>query len=116
VLAPAPDGVDLERIAMRSRYVGSPEHKSYPSFAGSARLRIADASKCDPKFVDPVPLTAWLRESIRSGRFGGPWEGSFPKYVWFVDDGTCYEARLVNRDNGDYKGYSLVPGQYPQGL
>jgi hypothetical protein len=110
-----PDGIDLESIALRARYVGSPEHMSYTSFAGAPRLRIADATKCDPRFTDPRQLTAWLGESIRSGRFGAPWEGDFPKYVWFVDDGVCYEARLVNRENG-YKGYALAPEERPEGM
>lgn len=115
-VASAPDGVDLESVATRASYIGSPEHKSYPSFAGPPRLRVADATKCDSRFVDAAPLTAWLRESIRSGRFGAPWEGSFPRYVWFVDEHVCYEARLVNRDLGDYKGYALTPEEHPEGL
>ena len=112
----APEGVDPEAVAARVRYVGSPEHKSYPSFAGPPRLRVADASKCDPRFVDAAPLTAWLRESIRAGRFGAPWEGDFPKYVCFVDGDTCYEARLVNRASGEYKGWELAPEERPEGL
>ena len=112
----APEGVDPEAVAARVRYVGSPEHKSYRSFAGPPRLRVADASKCDPRFVDAAPLTAWLRESIRAGRFGAPWEGDFPKYVWFVDGDTCYEARLVNRASGEYKGWELAPEERPEGL
>src|SRR6266516_5596381 len=44
----APRGVDLAVLAQRASYVGSSEHKTYPSFAGQPRLR-ADASKCDPK-------------------------------------------------------------------
>lgn len=112
----APEGVDPEAAAARVRYVGSAEHKSYPSFAGPPRLRVADASKCDPRFVDAAPLTAWLRDSIRAGRFGAPWEGDFPKYVWFVDEDTCYEARLVNRASGEYKGWELAPEERPEGL
>jgi hypothetical protein len=116
-VTPAPGGTDLAGIASRARYVGSPEHKSYPSFAGPPRLRIADATKCDPKFVDPTPLTERLRESIRAGRFGAPWQGDFPKYVWSVEeDGVCYEGRLVNRENGEYKGYALTVEQRPEGL
>lgn len=113
-LSPAPAGTDLADVAGRATYIGSPEHKSYPSFAGLPRLR-SDASKCDPLFKDPHLLTGWLRASIRSGTFGS-WEGSFPKYVWFVDKGICYEARLSNRENGDYHGYPLMLEERPEGL
>lgn len=55
-LVTPPEGVRLDELAERVSYVGSGEHKSYPSFAGQPRLR-ADASKCDPKFTDPVEIT-----------------------------------------------------------
>lgn len=112
----APDGVDLHAVAARVRYVGSAEHKSYPSFAGTPRLRVADATKCDPRFADPEPLTGWLATAIQSGQFGAPWEGGFPKYVWYWDDAVCYEGRLVNRGMGEYKGYALSPEEIPEGL
>lgn len=115
-LAPLPDNVDLETVAAKVRYVGSAEHKSYPSFAGDARLRATDATKCDPRFKDPEPLTAWLATAITCGQVGPPWDGGFPKYVWFRDGDLVYEGRLVNRGNGDYKGYALKPDEVPEGL
>jgi hypothetical protein len=105
----------LQNLAERSSYVGSSEHKSCPSFAGAPRLR-ADASKCDPKFTDPVELTSWLREAIVSGSVGEPWEGDFPRYVWTRREGVVYEARLVNQELGQYKGYPLHRGEEPEGL
>lgn len=110
-----PDGVDLTNIATRVRYVGSPEHKRYLSFAGSPKPR-SDATHCDPSFTDPVPLTAWIAEGIRLGNTGAPWEGDFPRYVWLRVDDVCYEARLVNSGQGHYKGWALKPEEIPDWL
>ncbi|WP_327106169.1 hypothetical protein [Nonomuraea glycinis] len=100
---------------MRVSYVGSGEHKSYPSFAGQPRLR-ADASKCDPEYKDADEITDWLRQAIACGNVGAPWEGEFPRYVWRGLDDVIYEARLVNRELGQYKGYPLTSSERPEGL
>lgn len=110
-----PEGCDLTELGKAVRYVGSAEHKSYPSFAGSPKLR-ADATKCDPGLTDAASITSWLRNGIRSGRVGAPWEGRFPRYVWHEVDGVLFEARLVNREAGEYKGYPLDPSERPDGL
>lgn len=111
-----PHGVDASSVAARVRYVGSPEHKTYPFAGSSPRLR-ADASKCDKVFVgSESELTEWLREAIRRGVTGGQWEGGFPKYVWHREGDVVYEARLLNCGNGEYKGYPLTQEQYPEGL
>ncbi|WKU04468.1 hypothetical protein [Micromonospora sp. HUAS LYJ1] len=114
-LASPPAEVELARLAENVRYVGSSEHKSYPSFAGQPRLR-ADASKCDPRLADPEELTAWLQAAIAAGNVGEPWEGSYPRYVWHRESEVVYEGRLVNQELGQYKGYPLEPDQYPEGL
>lgn len=69
-VAAAPTGVDLTELAGRVSYVGSAEHKSFPSFAGRPQLR-ADASKCSPDLADPAELTRWLREALSSGALQG---------------------------------------------
>ena len=103
-------------MARRATYVGSAEHKTYPSPAGQPRPR-ADASKCDPKLHGNfAELTQWLREGIRAGTVGAPWEGDFPRHVWCEKDGVWYEGRLVNREQGTYKGYELKPSELPLGL
>jgi hypothetical protein len=112
---PPPAGVDLHELADRASYIGSSEHKNFPSFAGAPRLR-ADASKCDPKLADPEELTRWLREAITVGHVGTPWEGDFPRYAWCKREAAVYEARLVNSVQGHYKGYPLGPGEEPEGL
>ncbi|MBI3928668.1 MAG: hypothetical protein HY319_24220, partial [Armatimonadetes bacterium] len=104
-----PDDVDIEAIAAQVQYVGSPEHKSTPSFAGQPRPR-ADASLCHPDLADrQEELTDWIRDAIRGGHIGGPWEAAFPRYVWRRVEDVVYEGRLVNCGNGEYKGYPLLP-------
>jgi hypothetical protein len=95
--------VDLAQLAKRVRYVGSVEHKRYPSFAGKPRPR-ADATLCDPSLTDPVLLTKWLADGVRAGQIGAPWEGEFPRYVWVRPGKSWYEARLTNAVLGQYKG------------
>lgn len=114
----APGAIDLDALAGQVRYVGSPEHKDTPSFAGHPRPR-ADASICDRRFAGMQrTLTTWLQEAMRGGTIGGPIEGAFPRYVWYKEKetGVVYEARLVNRETGDYKGYALTKDEWPEGL
>ncbi len=115
VLGPPPPGVDLHAQASVVCYVGSPEHKSSPSFAGSPKLR-ADATKCDPSLGDAGALTSWLRDALVAGHVGGPWEGGFPRYVWRIEGDVCYEGRLTNRGLGEYKGYPIARTDWPEGL
>jgi hypothetical protein len=108
--------VDLAATARRAAYVGSPEHKDSPSFAGQPRPR-ADASICDPAFADrQIELTRWLRNAIRDGRVSEFVENGFPRYVWYRDGQTVYEARLVNSGSGEYKGYALNKDEWPAGM
>jgi hypothetical protein len=114
VVAP-PEGVDLVLLAERASYVGSSEHKTFPSFAGPFNPR-ADASKCDPQLTDQEELTRWLREAIVAGQAGQLWEGDFPRYVWCKQGDVTYEARLSNPELGQYKGYPLEPDERVEGL
>lgn len=109
--AAPPAGVDLEVVAARVRYVGSAEHKTYPSFAGPPHPR-ADASKCDPNIADTSVVTTWLQAAIRRGSIGSLWEGDFPRYAWTTVDGVHYEDRLVNRVQGTYKGYPITSREW----
>lgn len=104
---------DLNDLASRAEYVGSPEHKSYPSPAGPPSLRV-DATKCDPVLHGNfATLTDWLQGAIRRGCVGGPWEGDFPKWVWGQHDNVLYEARQVVPGRGQYKGYALLASEVP---
>lgn len=109
-----PPDTDLARVARQAEYVGSPEHKVAPGFAGPPRLR-ADASCCPPE-IDRHTARAWLRSAIRRGATGAPWEGGFPRYVWYKARAVVFEGRLVNRGNGSYKGYPLHEDEWPEGL
>jgi hypothetical protein len=100
---PVPPGIDLEVIVSRVTYVGSGEHKTFPSFAGPPHPR-ADASKCDPRLADQDELTCWLQQAIREGRTGGQWDGDFPRYIWHRAEGVPYEARLVTGNLASTKG------------
>jgi len=102
-------------LAGRVSYVGSGEHKTYPSFAGPPRPR-ADASKCDPRLGDQAKLTGWLSRAVSAGHVGAPWEGDFPRYAWYEHENVVYEARLINRELGQYKGYPLLPEERPAAL
>ncbi len=112
---PVPPGIDLEAIVSWVTYVGSGEHKNFPSFAGPPHPR-ADASKCDPRLADQYELTCWLQQAIREGRTGGQWDGDFPRYIWHRAGGVPYEARLVNRELGQYNGYPLAQDEWPETL
>ena len=111
-----PDLADLDRLAEQVQYVGSPEHKDMPSFAGSPRPR-GDASCCPRDMTgDQKRINDWLRNAIRRGATGAPWEGAFPRYVWYKHQGTVFEGRLVNRETGEYKGYPLDQHEWPSGI
>jgi hypothetical protein len=112
---PAPDGVDLNTIADGAHYVGSPEHKDAPSFAGQPRPR-ADATICDRSFATRIEdIHQWLRAAIRAGQFSGYWDqGNFPRYVWHREGDRVFEARVVNSKQGSYKGYEINEDEWPE--
>ena len=110
-----PPDIDLDSLANRVTYVGSPEHKDIPSFAGRPHPR-ADASLCPREIRDVEVVTEWLRSAIRQGATGGLWEGGFPRYAWYKHEDTVFEGRLVNRGDGSYKGYPLEPREWPAGI
>ena len=103
-------------LACASTYVGSPEHKTGPSFAGTPRPR-GDATKCDTALNSRLPeIQRWLRHAFEVSCFGGPWEGDFPRYAWCKIGDTVYEARLMNRTLGQYKGWQLELDEWPDGI
>lgn len=116
-LLPTIDPERLGRLAATASYVGSVEHKDTPSFAGRPPRPRPDATLCDRALADSRDrLTEWLRTAIAKGAIGGPWEGEFPRYAWYKTGGTVYEARLVNRTQGTYKGYGLLPDEWPKDI
>ena len=112
VQAPA----DLASLAARATYVESPEHKDVASFSGPPRLR-GDASRCPRHLaMEREKLCDWLQTAIRLGAVGSPWEGEFPRYVWYKHEQMVFEGRLVNRTQGAYKGYPLAEDEWPNGI
>lgn len=105
-------GTDLDAVAARASYGGSPEHKDMVTSAGMPRPR-GDASICPREYNDMELVTGWLRSAIRAGSTGEPWEGGYPRYVWHQEGDTVFEARLINRGNGAYKGYPLNDHERP---
>ena len=109
----------LNDIADRVRYIGSPEHKTYP-FEGHQPSPRRDANKCDPALQSANEITNWLADAVRAGHVGAPWEtgevNTYPRYVWTRRDGVCYEARLTNAGLGQYKGYPLNADEAPEWL
>jgi len=108
--------VDLRALAAIARYVGSPEHKDIRGYAGEPKLR-ADASCCprDLSLDETIP-EQWLRDALLRGAVGAPWEGRFPRYVWYEHEGIIFEGRLVNKEQGSYKGYPLEDDEWPPGI
>jgi hypothetical protein len=111
-VAPWPaDAPDPEALSREVSYVGSAEHKDHPTTAGPPRLR-TDASACDSRYQDLAVPTQALREAIRT-RQVSDFCGRFPKYAWGLLDGQLYEARVVNHELGQYKGYPISAGEAP---
>jgi hypothetical protein len=104
-------------VADMVRYVGSPNHKDEPSFAGKVAHPVPDRSVC-PRAINrrQDDIQHWLRAAIQHGHTGGVWEGEgkFPRYVWHREGDTIYEGRHIV--NGQYKGYPLEPGEEVRGL
>ena len=100
-----------ESVARKARYVGSPEHKSYPSAAGPPALR-SDATPCDPD-ISVADIGSALAEGIRRGCVSAASEQGFPKFVWGWLGGDLYEARHINGPAGTYKGYRIEEPERP---
>ncbi|GAA1163809.1 hypothetical protein MOX01_15050 [Microbacterium oxydans] len=106
----------LEKWADFAQYVGSPEHKSYPSFAGPPRLR-SDATQCPKQLNDANQVTEWLRRGILDGNVSAYRDGgNYPRYVWGWHLDRWFEARLVNSEQGTYKGYPVRDDEVPPTL
>jgi hypothetical protein len=113
-VGPPPVGVNLAQVAERAQYVGSPEHKDAPSFAGQPRPR-SDASICARDLTQEI-VQGWLRAAILRGATSAFWEGDFPRYVWFKTDNVAYEGRLINSVTGEYKGWPLTRDEWPSSI
>lgn len=103
---------DLQQIASKAKYVGSAEHKSYPSPAGSPALR-TDATPCNPD-VSYGEIQKALQEAISRGCVSSTIEQGYPKYAWGWINEELYEARHINGPAGTYKGYRIDDTERPK--
>ena len=104
-----------EELATKVSYVGSPEHKDVPSFAGNPPRPRPDASICDRSLAQERDMvTDWIRQAVRCGTYGEYEENGFPRYLWYKKEQTVYEGRLVNSGQGTYKGYPLKTSEWPR--
>jgi hypothetical protein len=113
---PPQAGVDLAKVAVSRRYVGSPYHKAGAGFAGQPRGRRPSASLCPRQLVNQRHrVQRWLRAAIKAGHVG-VWDGGFPRYVWHREGEIVFEARHGTPGSGEYHGYPLEPRQRVRGL
>jgi hypothetical protein len=113
-ICPWPTGhLSPKEVAEKVTYVGSSEHKDYPSSAGAPAFR-SDAARCDSRYTEFEPITKVLREAIRRACIGNQFEGEFPRHVWGWYDDRLYEARLINRQNGWYKAWPIEEAEHPR--
>jgi hypothetical protein len=90
---------------------------------GAQNTRSYPALPADRDFV-PTRLAApgrsrtgkWFPNGCGPQSDEPPWEGEFPRYVWYMHRNIVFEARLVNREIGSYKGYPLDNDEWPMGI
>lgn len=103
------DAGDAAAVAERASYVPDGKHKDYPAPGGEwTYFRNSEGSKCPA-----IPSDRWadvhaaLRAAILAGIVGGEFRGVFPSRVWIYLNGRLCEARLSNRETGQYHGFPL---------
>ena len=111
-----PEGRDLGELALRASYVPSAEHKGRGHrFPIQGRLR-TDATEC-PRDIELRDAQRWLREALAAGDVGGIWEpDTYPQLAWRRVEDTVFEARVSNRQLGEYHGYPITPAEAPRWL
>jgi len=111
LIAPWPDDKPpIQDVANRVSYVGSAEHKTYPSPAGQPGWRPkSDKVRCDRFAETDWPrLVEALRDAIRASCVtGGEFRGDFPARAWAFINGVLHEARLTNQMTGEYHGFPI---------
>lgn len=103
--------VELEGLASAAVYAGSPHHKTHPAdydFQPPVAPRPAK-SVCDGlRSIGRDEAQDLLQAGILRGVVSPCRFGTWPKYVWAVDDaGDVYEAKL-GHDQRRYHGYRLA--------
>lgn len=111
-----PPGTDLNAVAQKCRYAGSPYHKIMPDRYNNRPVYHRGKSKCPRELQNnPAQVTEWLRAAIRQGQCG-KFENGFPRRVWYRDGNDVFQANLHNRESGEYHGFPLEPHDHIIGL
>jgi hypothetical protein len=108
----------LLRAASAARYVSNPYHRPprLSPMGPSLYRPFPHASKC-PSSWDLITATRALKEAIRMGCVSIEWRGEFPRFAWYMDGQTLYEAVLSNQVSGEYHAYPLESRrEWPKGL
>ena len=97
--------VDVDALSSAAKYYGSNYH-----CAKRPRQWMPHKTKC-PEGIDDAHALRLLRRGIEFGVFSANLDSGWPRQVWAVDaDGRVYEARLTNREVGEYHGYPMASG------
>ena len=107
VLSPPPE-TDLEAVANKCRYIGSPYHRTIRVGRTSPKNRPGKTPCPADLQRDQSRVEEWLRDAIRRGNFGD-FVGGFPRVVWHEEDGRLFEARQSGRGSCEYHGFPLGP-------
>ncbi len=102
---------DLQKLALRVRYGGNPEHKRNPGDFGLTppALPRPDKTLCDEVGIfSKKEATRLLRKGVRMGLVSFREINGFPKNIWSISKEGCpLEAQLENQDQGIYHGYPM---------
>jgi hypothetical protein len=112
-----PEGVDLDQVASRCRYLGSPYHKQNPGFAGMPRRRLG-ANLCPRELAnDQTRVQAWLQAAVRAGTTGR-WDSRrrFPLEVFHREGQLVFVAITGTGGSGAYHGFPLESWENVRGL
>lgn len=115
-VSPPPPGVDLEAVAEKCRYVGSPYHRTIRIKGKTPPQNRPGKTPCPKDLQKNQDLVEeWLRDAIRRGNFG-EFDQGFPRVVWHEEDGRLFEARSSGRGSCEYHGYPLAPHDTIKGM
>jgi hypothetical protein len=114
-LHPSISEIDLNSLAERVTYEGSPKHKRSPKYFSNPEFR-SSGSICPPVITHDLPkIMEWLRIGIQKGAISSL-RGEYPQNIWYLDGEILFEAVLTNKENGQYHGFPLEPFEWPEGI
>ena len=98
----------VSRPIQKVRYIGSALHKSQNNPFGIPPALRSDASRC-PNEITPQQAQGWLQKAFQTGTVSKTLEGNYPSKAWAREGDRYWEARLSNREQGEYHGYQIHP-------